>query len=214
MKVDTSNFSSYHRPYLLPELGFYPEECREGEVESLEVFNEKECFRYDPSILSVGDNVKLVGYWQSYRYSEYIELFTREQYLQEDNSISVHVRRGDYVGNLDVDGLCSEQYYYEALSYIRSKVGIIPIKVFSDDIGWAKTWVNSLPFNTAVVEETDPVKSFKQMSLCTHHVIANSTFSWWAARAYPSYGGITVAPRTWHRRYMSDDLYPKEWVLL
>lgn len=161
---------------------------------------------------TVGGNVYLNGYFQSHKYfekhSDVIKnLFDDENekellkikyfLLDQLESLSIHVRRGDYVHLQDVHYNLPISYYANALNVIKenSDFETRRVFIFSDDIEWCKNsqFFSSIP-NVVFVDE-DEVVSLYLMSMCTHHIIANSTFSWWGA--YLSGSKNVVMPSKW-----------------
>ncbi len=175
----------------------------------------------------------LSGYWQSWRYfHQYADIirqdFTfpglthaalpiREAIESATNSISLHIRRGDYVNNATtafLHGIEIINYYKKSLLHFRSIDARATVFVFSDDPDWAKTNFCSkgLPY-TVVSKDTGPLDDMQLMSLCTHHIIANSSFSWWAAWL-SSQQGQTLAPARWFTDHAinTQDLCPPAWL--
>lgn len=122
--------------------------------------------------------------------------------MTRGNSVSLHVRRGDYVRNSRTNathGVCSIEYYQSAIEYILERVKHPILYVFSDDIEWVKQNLRThLP--TEYIDHNQGAAShfdMRLMSLCRHHVIANSSFSWWGAWLNPDPNKIVIAPRKW-----------------
>ncbi len=171
--------------------------------------NENMHFRFFPELLNE-TNVNFFGYWQNINYfkeilhllkydfklrkdikitNSYLEL--REKIITQQNTIAIHVRRGDYLtpGHY----LPSINYYKGALKELLDcDCEVKGIYVFSDDILWCK---EQFP-NLVIVNEPDYL-SFDLMRLCKHKIISNSTFSWWAAMIGESEGSITYVPERW-----------------
>jgi len=189
-------------------------------------------YHFNESILSLGDNTYLSGYWQSYKYFESIadiirkdftllqELPQHIQTLKEEiiskNSVCLHVRRGDYVGSVrhEVVGV---DYYKKAIEIVSNKTIIDHIYVFSNDAQWCE---ENLSFGypmTVVGEEYRGYKEsghFELMRACKHAIIANSSFSWWAAWLGDYSDKVIVAPKKWFgdTDMETPDLIPKEWI--
>jgi hypothetical protein len=135
------------------------------------------------------------------------------------NSISLHVRRGDYVQDATTNkywGTCSPEYYSKALEYITSKIGQnVHVFVFSDDIKWVR---ENMPLNfLATYIDPADMKDYESlilMSQCNHHIIANSSFSWWGAWLDQKSDKIVVAPSIWARKTRSlyKDIIPSSWI--
>jgi glycosyltransferase involved in cell wall biosynthesis len=166
------------------------------------------------------------GYFQSEKYfihnRDYIlNLFKNQNIINQvkniypeisNNSVSLHVRHGDYVNLQEFHPIQTIDYYNQALEYIKSYENIF---VFSDDIEWCKK--NLRYKNLIFVENQTDVFDLMAMSLCTHNIIANSTFSWWGAWLNENPNKIVIAPKAWFgnkRNLSSQDIIPKNWVII
>lgn len=184
--------------------------------------------------LSAPVNSYLSGFWQSEAY--FVDI--REQLLQEltpieppgredfatidrmrmCESVSVHVRRGDYVSLASASayhGLCTLDYYRKAITYVAERVRSPTLFVFSDDPEWTKANLKS-PFPTHYVGHNPPEKAFQDlrlMSFCRHHILANSSFSWWGAWLSDQADGLVIAPERWYAvDRPTPDLIPSRWI--
>ena len=139
--------------------------------------------------------------------------------------ISVHVRRGDYLkpGTLEYHGILDQPYYREALARLKAGAGEgAELFVFSDDAVAAEQVLNFVPKSRLVHVRGDQGRPWEDMALmarCRHHVIANSSFSWWGAWLSRSPDKIVVAPRAWFapaelKKLSTADLYPPGWMLI
>lgn len=173
------------------------------------------------------------GYWQSPKYFEHIrEMLLKDFSLARplspaattyrgqlsENAVSLHVRRGDYVSNPKVQkmyGACSLSYYERAIAKINERVATLQWFVFSDDIAWVKENL-SLPASTVFVQGTDlsAAEELWLMSRCRHNVIANSSFSWWAAWLNQNPDKMVVAPEPWfdYAPAFTRDIIPDTWI--
>ena len=120
-------------------------------------------------------------------------------------SVSVHIRRGDYISNPEasrIHGTCSIGYYLKAIDILSNQLSCPEFFFFSDDQEWCKTVFSSLNY-TMHFAPHDPAKldceDLFLMSSCSHHIIANSTYSWWAAFLNTSKQKIVVAPSQWFK---------------
>ncbi len=191
---------------------------------------------YDPSIRTLHAPVCLVGYWQSERYfigiADGIRAdFTLREPLADANarllelarsasSVGLHVRRGDFV-NLNaaaqMHGVCSVEYYRRAISIVRSRCPECHFLVFSDDPEWARA---ELPLESSAVfvagNGERPEQDLALMRACKHHVMANSSFSWWAGWLGYSPEQIVIAPAPWYASPKLDarDLAVSRWQYL
>jgi tellurite resistance-related uncharacterized protein len=193
-------------------------------------------FHFWPQISAVSGECYLQGYWQSEKYFKDIEHLLRADFTFQTamtgqnrqvseqiptvNAISLHIRRGDYVNNpstLATHGVCSPEYYRDAIQYIASRVAQPYFFIFSDDMAWVKAQFK-LDFPCQYVEHNTGSESYNDMrlmSLCQHHIIANSSFSWWGAWLNASADKIVIAPKKWFQiDKMTQDIYPDGWVRL
>jgi hypothetical protein len=192
-------------------------------------------YRFDSAILDLPDNVYLEGYWQSERYFADITGILCDEFavstpLAGDNlriaetmngccAVSLHVRRGDYVTDrrtAAIHGVCGLEYYKSAAADIIKRVDAPHFFVFSDDPLWVKENL-SLPSPTTFVDHNGPDQGYEDlrlMSLCRHHIIANSSFSWWGAWLGSNPGKIVIAPKRWFNDENIDttDLIPEVWI--
>jgi len=194
-------------------------------------------FHYWSAINNASRDCFLAGYWQSEKYfKKYASvlranftfktsLTNRNAELVEQiarvNAVSLHIRRGDYAGNpriLAKHGVCSLSYYQEAIRYITARVATPYYFVFSDDMDWvrAKLKINSPCCHIVHNRGPESYNDMRLMSLCRHHIIANSSFSWWGAWLNPGTTKIVVAPKRWFNNYSAstEDLFPEGWVTL
>jgi hypothetical protein len=199
-------------------------------------------FHYDPAFAALGSQVSLFGYFQSERYFSSIAEGLRSWFLprepfgaaaaevlarieQSRLPVSVHVRRGDYLnpGTAEHHGILDEPYYRQAIGRIEAALGEgADFFVFSDDPATAEQVLNFLPksrLNHARGDSERPWEDMALMALCRHHVIANSSFSWWGAWLNRLPDKVIVAPRAWFapaelKQRNTADLYPSGWILI
>lgn len=136
----------------------------------------------------------------------------------DPNAVSLHVRRGDYLQEATwrtTGCVCQLPYYRDAVRAVGAKVRQPRYYVFSDDIDWAMTNLQ-LPDATFVTwnKGRDSWQDMLLMSRCRHHVICNSTFSWWGAWLGTAPGGITVAPARWSAVCEMPHICPPSWTLI
>jgi hypothetical protein len=170
------------------------------------------------------------GYWHSYRYlinnliSKKIQLDSEQGSLtkqyQEDilnnNSVMLHIRRGDYLLSNNKNILLTKQYYDRAIQHMLEKKKKIQLFIFSDDINWVKNnWQFNAPSNFIEKIDTNDssIEELKLMTLCKNHIIANSTFSWWGAWLGRHPAKRVVAPARWYADGRpTPDLLPPDWL--
>lgn len=187
---------------------------------------------FDPKILSKRGTVYLDGYFQSEKYFEEIsEVLHQELNLTtpllgkaaemannikgDTSAVSLHVRRGDYVSHKDFGGIVTLEYYERAIAHIETQVPNAKFYVFSDDIAWCQ---ENLParINATFVSNSE-LKDFEEltlMSLCQHHIIANSSFSWWGAWLGQNPAKSVIAPKRWSNLHENwyKDIIPSSWI--
>jgi len=192
---------------------------------------------FDERLLAHLTDVYLTGYRQSERYFadaadtirvdfQFITPPDRDnahhlERIRAEPAVSLHIRRGDYLLPLVQKqfGAPSLKYYSDAVNLIASKMAVQPvIYVFSDEPEWARDNL-VLPFEMHVMAHNGPDKNYEDMRLmsaCRHHVIANSSFSWWGAWLNPSPDKIVVAPKPWFIDPEIDnpDIAPSSWFRL
>jgi hypothetical protein len=192
---------------------------------------------FDAAVLDAPDRTVLNGYWQDVRYFEDAApairaAFTFRGELSDANrataesmaatdAVSLHVRRGDYVSNPTTSrfhGTCSLEYYAAAIHRVSQVVKEPHFYVFSDDPAWTKAHLRC-DHPMTFVDDNPPDRGFEDMRLmsaCRHHIVANSSFSWWGAWLGPNDDKIVVAPRTWFRDPVANAAQelPASWVRL
>ncbi len=198
-------------------------------------FREKKVFEYDSSILNLKDSIYLDGYWQSEEYfigvrdillreftARHIpssEMLEEMGGIAETSSIALHVRRGDYVSSPATSrthGFCGLDYYSRAVAHMAAHVADPHFFVFSDDLPWAIQNL-CLDFPTIFVGESIGNAAHDDLMLmkeCQHHIIANSSFSWWGAWLCTNENQIVIAPKRWFadERVQTPDLLPSNWL--
>ena len=131
-------------------------------------------------------------------------------------SISIHIRRGDYLSNTKNSKLysvCDLKYYKNATEHFTKTYPNPVFYVFSDDIDWAKTNFTGGQF--IFISGNRPSEDMYLMSRCRHNIIANSTFSWGAAWLNQNRGKIVIAPINWYRGKLNEysrNLVPENWI--
>jgi len=190
---------------------------------------------FNPAVLKITDDAYIEGYWQSEKYFKHIShtihndfKFKREpdrinkdflSIINETNSVSLHIRRGDYISNKktrEILGFLGIDYYIRALNLIIKKVNKPNFFIFSDDIPWARENIKAdFPFH--FIEHNGADKEYEDlrlMSNCKHHIIANSSFSWWGAWLGSNPKKIIISPKKWFNQLKMDihDLIPDSWI--
>lgn len=198
-----------------------------------EVYDEQE-FRYCEEILNLPGDHYYMGYWANEGYfsdirDKILDAFTfrrplcqkSNEYLEQikhSNSVSIHVRRGDYLRIKLFQGICELDYYEKAINYIKNNVENPHFFIFSNDIQWCKENIlNCTDGHYTTVELNDPLNNYVDMQLmscCKHNIIAHSTFSWWAAWLNRHPEKIVVAPYRWVNRSTPYKPQLKDWILI
>ncbi len=190
-------------------------------------------FSYSDAVFDVPDNTDLCGYFQSQRYFEHCVPEIRESFSFKSSVIadadaasspllgrawlgatrvSLHVRRGDYLNLPDWHPVCEPSYYADALDLLEDRFGRLRVVVFSDDLDWCRETFRGRRYRFSV--GNDAGTDMCLMSRCEHHVIANSSFSWWGAWLNPSPEKVVVAPSKWFGplgHADTQDLLPPDW---
>lgn len=193
-------------------------------------------FHFWSGLSQVPKDCYLAGYWQSEKYfcgaADTIRHdFSFKQSLSpvnakiadqigQVNAVSLHVRRGDYISNPRnsiAHGACAPDYYRAAIQYVSGQVEQPHFFIFSDDIAWVKENLK-MDMPHRYIDHNHGAESYNDMrlmSLCRHHIIANSSFSWWGAWLNQSASKIVVAPAKWFADGKNaGDLIPQGWVKL
>ena len=223
--IDYNRFSGSRSKNILSTIAYKIRGSRYNVIE------EKKIFTFDPAVLATPDNSYLIGYWQCIGYFNEISDTIKKDFtikkqlsgkvaemlaqITNVNSICVNVRRTDYI--TAGYGVCGVDYYQRAVAFISDKVDFPNIFVFSDDIEWCK---NNLKFDlpTTFVGPDyagERYGDYLQLMInCSHFIIPNSTFGWWAAWLSYSQNKIIVAPKNWAEgeNFYADDLLPDEWI--
>lgn len=141
--------------------------------------------------------------------------------IKEENSIAIHVRRGDYTlpRYEKLYGKTNVSYYEQAIAHMEEKVSNPKFFIFSNDIAWCRENIKPKSPTVYLDDATSgPKGSFHLhlMSLCKHAILANSSFSWWAAWLNVNPEKIVVAPKRWHldTSTESNDIVPSKWITI
>jgi hypothetical protein len=188
-------------------------------------------FHYDPKFTQLSDDVYLQGFFQNEDYFKPIESIIRREFtlvtpldqanldmaqqIRSANAVGLHIRRGDYLDSrsFNVQPL---DYYDAAIKHICERVAQPYFFIFSDDIEWAKAHLKidcPLIFVDINTEERDYADLYL-MSQCKHHIIANSTFSWWGAWLAEHPSQVVCAPNHWRNEshLNAHNIIPERWT--
>lgn len=183
---------------------------------------------FDPNFFSIPDGTNIKGYFQTEKYFEHIkdtvkDVFTFHPYIQSlantllskipGPKVSLHFRRGDYLGDQHLFPILGLDYYQEAINTFTDQN--YSFVIFSDDINWCK---KALGQNERLfyIEGNSQYVDLCAMSMCNHNIIANSTFSWWGAWLNSNPTKRIIAPNTWFGpglAHLNDqDVIPSNWI--
>jgi len=177
-------------------------------------FEENSPFSYTKEIFEDTRSRYYWGYWQHIDYVNQVASLLHkylifpplddtkniqiQHLIKKHNAISLHVRRGDYLKEPLFKDICTEEYYQKSIRYILETQDSPLFVVFSNDIKWCKSEFKNI--NAIFVEHNSGSNSFRDlqlMSLCKHHIIANSSFSWWGAWLNDNPDKVVVSPKKW-----------------
>lgn len=198
----------------------------------LKTFKQPNSLTFYPEFLQKENDAIYDGFWQSEQYfldvkdtifkqfsfnetllnKETLEL--RNKLLSETESVSVHIRRGDYLSET-FRLTCGLEYYQKAISLVSDKLDTPHYYFFSDDIAWVK---ENFPNLNAIFIDWNKSKDSWQdmylMSLCRHNIVANSSFSWWGAWLNKNKTKMVIAPSLWFDDGSKQDIHPSSWQLV
>jgi hypothetical protein len=188
---------------------------------------------FNPRFLDAPSDCMISGFFQSPRYFESMAKPLREEIkslltpfsdrlscppltvgaIRQANSIAVHVRRGDYLQNPVFD-VCGESYYRRSMDAMRERVPDARFYIFSDDPEWCRETFTGM--DTEIVTATDkhrhnPLHDLHLISLASHHIIANSSYSWWAAWLGDKPGQQVIMPDRWFSKEIHAPIEEKWW---
>lgn len=187
---------------------------------------------FNESMFNIPDNSYVSGAWTNENYFNNIRTIIGEEFspkfdlgskskelmseIQNSNSISVHIRRGDYLRYTHKFKILSEDYYNGAVKLIKEKVKNPMFFIFSDDINYVKENYSKIFGSNSVYVSGQNIPDYEELYLmnnCKHNIIANSTFSWWGAWLNHNNNKIVIAPKQYRQddKEMSDFI-PKSWI--
>ena len=191
-------------------------------------------YHFDKNFYKSKKKVLLKGGWQSEKYFKSYDTEIRANIqlrqsliedvieiakkIREENSVSVHIRRGDYLRKKIIyewHGVMEKEYYAKAFELLHAKTKPTKVYYFTDDVDWVAK--NLLPsFNGEIISFNFSKSHYEDlylMSQCRHNIIANSSFSWWAAWLNDHMDKIVIAPGKWFGNGPKDtqDISPSEW---
>lgn len=207
--------------------------CKRSGLGKNKIYTENLDEGYQPSIFMM-DDIYMSGYWQSEKYfkdirTQILDIYRMPPSMERENravleeigktnSVSMHIRRGDYLNEQNRDiygGICTSEYYESALNVLHQRMGNIKVFLFTDDPGWAKKKFKK--DDVYVVEEnfnTNNAYDLFLMSRCRANIIANSSFSWWGAWLNQNREKVVIAPSKWFNNHNTSDYVCENWITI
>jgi hypothetical protein len=196
------------------------------------IYNESS-HNFDREVLLLKPSLYLNGYFQNEKYfdfyrNEILKIFSFNSgsldeknknilsSIKNKNSISIHVRRGDYLNKstLEFHGICDLSYYSQAIKYLNNFVDNPEYFIFSDDPSWTRQHILKNQNNVNYIDYNTGPNSWVDMFLmkvCKYNIISNSTFSWWAAWLNDCPQKIVIAPERWFLNTPTE-IIPSDWI--
>jgi len=197
-------------------------------------YKKESYFHFDPDFLELPEDVYLEGYWQSAKYFKNLVGIIRREFTPrkeldasnehisektcESNAISIHIRNGNYIANPQTynhHGLCPFEYYQMAIDCMVKNISNLYFYIFSDDPLWIKqNLIVNYPHTYATHNQNIRYSlDLWLMSLSKHHIIVNSSFSWWGAWLCNNSEKMIIAPKKWFNAsgINARDLIPDSW---
>lgn len=209
---------------------FYPPHKRKTYIEPY--------YHFDKNFFKAHNDIFLQGFWMSWKYFQKYETVIRNIFtirrelvqhldiiarnMQQQNSVSFHIRRTDITDPriVKLKGAIPVSFYRKAIDEISVQNEQIELYFFSDDIQWVKENITISDVPVHYIDKTvtsSPIEDFYLMTQCRHNVIANSTFSWWAAYLNNNPDKMVIAPRKWYadtKIFRVEDIYPPSWKVI
>ena len=229
------NFSTRPEKKTLKRLDYISSKLKKIGIPIQPYWYSEEFPGYHESVQQLTDPVYLEGFWQSEKYFKPVEEAIRRELvvkntpdpinaswlerIKQATSVSIHVRRGDYVSDAAtnaIHGVCDTDYYREAVSRISREVLNPSFFIFSDDISWTRENLLIEGYSVSYVDHNAKAdhEDMRLMYSCKHHIIANSSFSWWGAWLNNSAVKKVVAPKKWFRTLENKDIIPEGWLAI
>lgn len=209
----------------LPSIKYFNESL----LKNLNKLNIHDGYNLSDNLHEIENNTYVTGYFLNERFipDNFFDFFsfsvkTKKLFIESpiyskilnSNSISVHIRRTDYISNPEYASICTLQYYTKAINYFLSHNQSAEFFFFSDDIEWVKNNLGNNP-NYHFIENQDSsdntIRDLFYMSSCKNNIVANSTFSWWGAYLNRNPNKIVIRPDKYQN--ISDiPIYPQTWI--
>lgn len=202
----------------------------------LGIFRDEKAQYYDKGFESLSKESTLFGYFQNENYFKGFSEQLREDFtfrlplnkrnneirhlIEQNTSVSIHIRRGDYANTNSNLPILDIAYYKKAIEYMMSQLNNPSFFIFSDGIDWVRKNLDLSGINHQFIDwnkNEDSYIDMQLMSLCKHNIIANSSFSWWGAWLNNNKNKLVIAPQEWYKGdsgIYPDGFLPKEWITL
>lgn len=216
-KLTLSRYINYYLPFLCGKCQFeYPD------------------FRFIDTIYEKDDKEYYAGYWHHHKYVEkfrkrLLEVYTfpafkdevnqEVSYLMgEENSVGIHIRRGDYLNEKQYQNICTLNYYKKAIDNILQFFGKVSFYIFSNDEKWCRENLSAILAESKVTyvnwnKGNESYRDMQLMTYCKGLVIANSSFSWWGAFLNQRKDKLVIAPKRWKNAKYDLKIQMPEWIL-
>jgi len=192
-------------------------------------------FEFDPGVLASPDNSYLDGYWQTEKYFSAVapqiradlvfrhtlgpEARRMHDQMQSTTAVCVHIRRGDYLEILSQLGVVGSDYIQAGIKLLAERFAGLHFYVFTNDPKWCIENLKIAPPHTFITAENAGNNEHEHMMLmrsCRHFIIANSTYSWWAAWLSPHADKVVIGPKQWASdpNKNTSDVLPEDWLRL
>lgn len=197
------------------------------------VVKDEDYLTYKPHLMDLPGDYYYDGYWQSASYFDsyrkiILSLFKYKEALPNNcyeyynglncpNSVSIHIRRGDYLSAPNFMGICDMDYYSKAIQIAKKHIDSPRFYIFSNDPVWCQDHITKLidPFPSQIVNVNSGPSSYNDMrlmSMARCNILANSSFSWWASYLNPREDKITISPSKWVNLVPSTDVFMSDWI--
>lgn len=195
---------------------------------------EKSDMSLDQTVLCDAGDRYFDGYWQHEEYFKNIKktIYQTFQFpdpqetnkevielVDSQNSVSLHVRRGDYIDHPFFRDICDINYYRHAIEFLEKNIRPQVYCIFSNDIEWCRSNIELLLSGKRVIyvnwnRGKDSFIDMQIMSHCNHNIIANSSFSWWGAWLNRNVNKVVISPSKWMNKQLALDPIPSDWIRL
>lgn len=192
-------------------------------------------FRYIEGIYQNKEKEYYAGYWHHHRYLESFRDDLCQIYhfppfedqnnkmisiqMRRENSVGIHVRRGDYLDEKQYQGICTLDYYKKAIEIVHREFGNVSFYVFSNDVAWCRANLSDLFADSKATyidwnKGKDSYRDMQLMTFCRGLIIANSSFSWWGAFLNMAEDRLVIAPKKWKNTDYNLEIQLPEWNLI